>query len=197
MFDSSIPPDPFELFDRWYAHAESNGIAMPEAVALATATPDARPSVRMVLLKHVDERGFVIFTNYSSRKANELDANPHAALCFHWTELERQIRVTGTVQRVVSAESEAYFQSRARGSRIGAWASKQSRPLSDRGVLEAEVAELEERFGGGPIPLPPFWGGYRIEPDTIEFWQGRQDRLHDRCVYHRTDGSWRTERLYP
>lgn len=197
MFDFSTPADPIELFEEWFAHAGANGIPMPEAVALATSTPDGHPSVRMVLLKEVDARGFVFFTNYTSRKAKEVDANPHAALCFHWTELERQVRVTGTVHRVGPTESDAYFQSRPRGSRIGAWASRQSTPLSDRGVLEAKVAEVEKRFGEGHIPLPPFWGGYRIEPATIEFWQGRTDRLHDRCVYHRGEGGWRIERLYP
>jgi len=151
----------------------------------------------MVLLKGVDARGFVFFTNYGSRKAAELDANPHAALCFHWTELERQIRVNGSVTRISPAESDSYFQSRPRGSRLGAWASKQSTPLATREELEARVREVEERFGDGHVPLPPFWGGYRLEPDTIEFWQGHEDRLHDRLVYTRSGSSWRTERLYP
>ena len=197
MTDTSSTTDPIELFEAWFDHAGSNGIAMPEAVALATATPDGRPSVRMVLLKGVDAGGFVFFTNYGSRKAAELDANPRAALCFHWTELERQVRVNGSVTRISPAESDSYFQSRPRGSRLGAWASKQSTPLAAREELEARVREVEERFGDGHVPLPPFWGGYRLEPDTIEFWQGHEDRLHDRLVYHRAGSSWRTERLYP
>jgi pyridoxamine 5'-phosphate oxidase len=189
--------DPIELFQAWFEAATESGLFMPEAVALATATPDGRPSVRMVLLKEVDERGFVFFTNYESRKARELQANPHAALCFHWPVLERQVRVNGPVSRVTEEESYAYFRTRGRGSRIGAWASHQSRPLPERSELEQRVREMKERFTGDEVPLPPFWGGYRIAPESIEFWQGRADRLHDRLVFTREGEGWATERLYP
>jgi pyridoxamine 5'-phosphate oxidase len=145
----------------------------------------------------VDERGFVFFTNYGSRKASELEKNPQAALCFHWAELERQVRVTGAVERISPEESYAYFSSRGRGSRIGAWASKQSEPLPDRATLEDRVREAQQRFAEDDVPLPPFWGGYRIRPGTIEFWQGKADRLHDRLVFTRSGDAWTTERLYP
>lgn len=199
---TGIPPaaddaDPIELFRSWYEAAKSSGIILPESVALATATPDGRPSVRMVLLKEVDQRGFVFFTNYESRKAEEVEANPHAALCFHWPVLQRQVRVTGTVTRIAEDESRAYFRTRLKGSRIGAWASRQSRPLIDRSELEDRVREMKERFKGDDVPLPPFWGGYRIAPETIEFWQGRSDRLHDRLVFSRSEDDWSTRRLYP
>lgn len=189
--------DPIELFQTWYAAAEESGIFMPEAVALATSTADGRPSVRMVLLKGVDARGFVFFTNYESRKAAELEANPHAALCAHWAVHERQVRVTGPVARIGDDESYAYFRTRGRGSRLGAWASKQSRPLPERRELEERVEEMKARFPGDDVPLPPFWGGYRITPETIEFWQGRADRLHDRLVFSRGGARWTTQRLYP
>lgn len=189
--------DPIELFQSWYAAAEESGILHPEAMALATADAEGRPSVRTVLLKDVDEAGFVFFTNYESRKAGELDANPHAALCFHWAVHERQVRVTGSVERVTEEESLEYFRTRARGSRIGAWASLQSRPLDARETLESRVQEMKERFDGDDVPLPPYWGGYRIRPETIEFWQGRADRLHDRLVYQRDGEMWSTKRLYP
>ena len=189
--------NPLQLFREWLSVAEESGVHEANAIALATASPEGVPSVRMVLLKGVDEHGFVFYTNYESRKAGELEANPRTGFCIHWPVLERQIRVTGAVSRVSEEESFAYFDSRGRGSRIGAWASKQSRPLPERSELEGRVREMKERFGNGPVPLPPFWGGYRIVPDTIEFWQGRADRLHDRLVFTRTDGSWKTARLYP
>lgn len=197
-----IPPadadrDPIDLFQSWYDAAEQSGILHPEATALATADAEGRPSVRMVLLKQVDEAGFVFFTNYESRKAGELDANPHAALCFHWAVHERQVRVTGSVERVTEEESFEYFRTRGRGSRIGAWASLQSRRLDDRETLEGRVREMKERFDGEDVPLPPYWGGYRLTPETIEFWQGRADRLHDRLVFRRDGDGWETERLYP
>ena len=197
MPDAAADADPIELFVTWFRAAEESGILHPEAVALATATPDAHPSVRMVLLKDVDERGFVFFTNYESRKAGELDANPNAALCFHWAVHERQVRVTGSVSRVTEEESYAYYSTRGRGSRLGAWASKQSQPLGERAELEARVKEAKERFPGDNIPLPPFWGGYRIVPEVIEFWQGRADRLHDRLVFTAGPDGWSTKRLYP
>ena len=196
--DAAPDADPVELFRAWFAAAAEAGILLPESVALATATPQAVPSIRMVLLKGVDEHGFVFFTNYGSQKARELDANPVAALCFHWAVLQRQVRVSGPVERTSREESEAYFATRPLGSRIGAWASAQSRPLADRAELEGRVRDYTERFGDGSVPLPPFWGGYRLRPRRIEFWQGRMDRLHDRLVFTRgTDGSWSTERLYP
>ena len=189
--------DPIDLFAIWYEAAEESGIVMPEAVALATTKLDGAPSVRMVLLKSVDERGFVFFTNYGSRKASEIEKNPQAALCFHWAELERQVRVTGGVERISEHESYAYFSSRGRGSRIGAWASRQSEPLLDRTKLEDRVRTAQQRFADDDIPLPPFWGGYRICPEAIEFWQGKADRLHDRLVFTRDGDDWSTERLYP
>ncbi|MEX2467364.1 MAG: pyridoxamine 5'-phosphate oxidase [Gemmatimonadota bacterium] len=195
--DLDTTDDPIELFGRWFDAALERGIELPEAVALATATPDAHPSVRMVLLKDADEHGFTFFTNYESRKAEELEANPRAALCFHWKELDRQVRVTGAVTRISDEESYRYFVTRPEGSRIGAWASKQSRPLASRAELEARVAELEQRFEGRDIPLPPFWGGYRLQPDRIEFWQGRPDRLHDRIGFDRAEDGWQAVRLYP
>lgn len=189
--------DPIEMFGTWFDAARESGILLPESVALATATPAGVPSVRMVLLKGVDEHGFVFFTNYASRKSDEIEANPNAALCFHWAVHHRQVRVAGSVTRISEDESLAYFASRDRGSRIGAWASKQSQTLGERKELEERMREMEERFRGDEVPLPPFWGGYRIAPTTIEFWQGRADRLHDRLVFTRSGEGWSTQRLYP
>ncbi len=195
--EAAADRDPMELFKEWFTAAGESGIFMPEAMSLATATPDGAPSVRMVLLKTVDERGFVFYTNYGSRKAEELEANPRASLCFHWAILERQVRVEGPVERVSQEESFAYYSSRPRGSRIGAWASRQSKPLSARGELEERVRRFEEQYPGDEVPLPPFWGGYLLRPRVIEFWQGKASRLHDRLVFTRGDGGWRTMRLYP
>ncbi|MDT8342053.1 MAG: pyridoxamine 5'-phosphate oxidase [Longimicrobiales bacterium] len=197
--DPAGDEDPFDLFRDWYRTAEESGLFMPEAMALATASADGAPSARMVLLKDFDARGFTFYTNYESRKARELDENPRAALTLHWAVLERQVRIEGTVHRVSQAESLAYFRTRPRGSRIGAWASAQSRPLAARADLEARVRETEARFRGDAIPLPPFWGGYRVVPTLIEFWQGRADRLHDRWVFRRGDAeaAWTVERLHP
>jgi pyridoxamine 5'-phosphate oxidase len=197
-----IPPaaesaDPIELFATWFQAAQDAGILLPESVALATASPDGEPSARMVLLKHADSTGFVFFTNYGSQKSRELDANPRAALCFHWAVLQRQVRVTGVVARVTADESSAYFATRARGSQIGAWASKQSQELERREDLERRVQDLELEFAGREVPPPPFWGGYRLSPERIEFWQGRADRLHDRLVFTRAPGGWTASRLYP
>lgn len=169
---------------------------MPEAMALATATPDGRPSVRMVLLKSADEHGFAFFTNYESRKGGELAANPHAALLFHWQPLGRQIRVEGGVERLPTEESDAYFRTRPLGSRHAAWASPQSRPLDSRAELEELNADAAERFGED-VPLPPHWGGFRLQPEAYEFWQHRDDRLHDRIRYQRENGGWRRRRLGP
>ncbi len=189
--------DPVALFHTWFQDAIRGGIYLPESVALGTATPDGKPSVRLVLLKGYDERGFVFFTNYQSRKAAEMDANPEATLVFHWAILQRQVRLEGTVQKITKEESEAYFHSRGRGSQIGAWASEQSRPLANRGELEERVRRYEAEFKGGEIPLPPFWGGYRLTPRSVEFWQGRANRLHDRIKFVRDKGRWDRLRLYP
>jgi pyridoxamine 5'-phosphate oxidase len=189
--------DPIELFKEWFDAAAESGLFLPEAAALATASPDGTPSVRMVLLKTLDARGFVFYTNYESRKAAELEANPRAALCFHWAVLERQVRVEGRVERVSTDESFAYYSTRPRGSRIGAWASRQSEPLPSREALEERVRRFEREYPGEVVPLPPFWGGYLLRPETIEFWQGKADRLHERLSFRRVEGRWETVRLYP
>jgi pyridoxamine 5'-phosphate oxidase len=188
---------PLPLFARWFKEAERAGIFLPESMALATATPDGKPSVRFVLLKGYDEDGFVFYTNYGSRKATELDENPEASLIFHWTILQRQVRLEGSVERVSEGESEAYFHSRVRGSQVGAWASAQSEEMEGRETLEGLVKEYEKKFKGSEVPLPPFWGGYRLKPRTIEFWQGRANRLHDRIKYIREGEGWGRIRLYP
>ncbi len=195
--EGDLDPDPVVQFLGWFDAAVAAGLVEPNAMTLATAGPDGRPSARMVLLKGVDQAGFVFFTNYGSRKGRELDANPRAALVFWWGELQRQVRVEGRVERTGRQESAAYFRSRPVGARLGAWASEQSRVIGGRAVLEERVAELAERFGDD-VPLPPFWGGYRVVPDAVEFWQGRPDRLHDRLRYRRRpDGGWTVERLAP
>ena len=189
---------PHVQFERWFAEAVEAGLPAPEQMALATADTAAVPSLRMVLLKGYDARGFVFFTNRESRKGRELDVNPRAAAVLYWEPLHRQVRVEGAVERVQEEESLAYFRTRPRGSRIGAWASPQSAPLPSRAELERRVTEIEARFEGEEeLPLPPFWGGYRIVADAIEFWQGRATRLHDRVRYELRAGSWRRERLGP
>ena len=195
--ESSLRPDPVAQFRGWFEDAIAADLHEPNAMTLATATPDGRPSARVVLLKGYDERGFVFYTNYEGRKGKEIERNPHVALVFYWGELERQVRIEGRASRVSESESDAYYASRPRGSRLGAWASEQSRPVEGRGVLEARLRELERDYEGENIPRPPFWGGYRVEPEAVEFWQGRENRLHDRLVYRRSDEGWEIERLQP
>ncbi len=195
--DLAAGDDPVALFGEWFRAAEESGILLPETMILSTCTPAGRPSARAVLLKRWNRDGFVFFTNYGSRKAKELDENPLAALLFHWPILERQVRIEGTVERISEEESAAYFRTRSRGSRVGAWASRQSKTLPERSALEESVNKIKQRFAGQEIPLPSFWGGYRVTPESIEFWQGRANRLHDRISYHRAEDGWHTERLWP
>jgi pyridoxamine 5'-phosphate oxidase len=198
LHEADVDPDPIRQFQAWFEEAKRTTITLPEAMTLATATADAVPSARLVLLKRVDQDGFVFFTNHGSRKARELSENPRAALVLYWDPLGRQVRVEGRVERVPEDESAAYFATRPRAARLSAWASKQSEPVEGRGVLEAEVARLAGEFGDDDIPLPPFWGGYRVVPDLVEFWQHREDRLHDRLRYRReAGGGWVVERLSP
>jgi len=197
----STTEDPIALFEAWMEEAAKTEPNDPNAVCLATATPDGRPSARMVLLKGVDQErpggGFVFYTNLESRKGGELAANPQAAMCFHWKTLQRSVRVEGCIQPVSAAEADAYYASRARGSRIGAWASKQSRPLESRFALEKAVAEQTLRFGIGEIPRPDYWSGFRLLPARIELWRDMPFRLHERRVFHRTAEGWALEMLYP
>ncbi len=195
--ERQVNPDPVRQFARWYRDAVDSGIVEAKAMTLATATPGGIPSARMVLLKGFDERGFVFFTNYQSRKAAELEANPRAALVFYWAPLHRQVRIGGTIERVTRRETEDYFRTRPRGSQLSAWASHQSWPVESRGVLEARLEELRAQYVGGPIPPPPDWGGYRLLPATIEFWQGHPNRLHDRLLYTHSRSGWHIERLQP
>jgi pyridoxamine 5'-phosphate oxidase len=190
-------PDPLAQFRAWFEEALAADLHEPNAMVLATATPDGKPSARVVLLKGFDERGFVFYTNYEGRKGREIGRNPHAALVFYWGELERQVRIEGRVGRVSERESDAYYASRPRGSRLGAWASEQSRVVGGREVLEGRIRDLEAEYEGREVPRPAFWGGYRVEPEVVEFWQGRESRLHDRISYRRGDGGWEIERLQP
>lgn len=190
-------PDPVAAFREALERAAKREPVEATAVVLATATPDGRPSARVVLLKGVDERGFTFYTNFGSRKARELEANPRAALCVYWESIEQQIRVEGRVERTTPEESDAYFASRHRMSQIGAWASRQSEPLDSRARLLGRAAQAEARFLGRSVPRPPFWGGYRLIPDRIEFWWNQLHRLHDRVAYTREGERWKTERLYP
>lgn len=195
--ENSLDPDPIAQFKIWFEEARAAGELDPDAMTLATSTRRGEVSARIVLLRGLSEGGFVFFTNYDSRKGREIDENARAAIVFYWATLNRQVRVEGSVQRVDQYESEAYFRTRPRGSQIGAWASPQSSEIENRKVLEAMVGDLERRFADREVPLPPNWGGYRVIHESIEFWQGRESRLHDRIVYRRLKDGWKTARLAP
>jgi pyridoxamine 5'-phosphate oxidase len=197
LTENDLARDPFRQFDKWFQEAEAAKIAEPNAMTLSTATREGRPSGRTVLLKGVDGRGFVFFSNYESRKGRELHENPAAALLFPWVALERQVIVEGPVAKVPREESETYFQSRPRASQLAAWISQQSSILPGRSVLEDGMKMLEEKYAGREVPLPPHWGGWRLAPETVEFWQGRRSRLHDRLRYRRNQDGWLIERLAP
>ena len=197
LSESEAGDDPFALFRTWFDQALAAGIAEPNAFVLATANEHGVPAARLVLLKALDDRGFTFFTNYDSRKGREMDANPHVAMVFPWHALERQVRIEGTVEKVTAAESDEYFANRPLGSRLGAWASAQSAVIPDREFLERRHAELKEKYPDGNVPRPPNWGGYRVLPTAIEFWQGRPSRLHDRILFTRRNGTWIKERLAP
>ncbi|MGM3306379.1 pyridoxamine 5'-phosphate oxidase [Anabaena sp. WFMT] len=196
--ENQIDPNPFIQFKTWFDQATAAQLPEPNAMTLATCTPDGKPSARMVLLKDFDERGFVLFTNYNSHKGQELTANPHAALVFWWAELERQVRIVGTVEKISKEESDGYFEIRPPHSRLGAWASNQSEVIAGREVLERQLQEFQRKYENQEVPRPPHWGGFRVIPQEIEFWQGRSSRLHDRLLYtHLDNGSWKIERLSP
>ena len=200
--EADVAAEPIRQFERWFAEATQAELPEPNAMTLSTVDPTGRPSARIVLLKNADDRGFVFFTNFESRKGRELSANPRAALLFFWPELERQVRIEGVTAPLDTAESAAYFASRPRASQLGAWASPQSEPIAGRSALMARFAEVEAKYAspGGAVPCPPYWGGYRLDPDTIEFWQGRASRLHDRIRYRRKPvepGAWVIDRLAP
>jgi pyridoxamine 5'-phosphate oxidase len=196
--EEDVDPDPLRQFADWFHQAHAAGVPAPEAAAVATAAADGAPSVRMVLVKQADEHGFVFYTNYESRKGRELTENPRAALMFYWADLGRAVRITGPVQRTRPEETAAYVRTRGRGSQLSALASPQSRPVDSRAALEQRVAALQDRYGDGELPLPATWGGFRLIPEKVEFWQNRDDRLHDRLLYtRRPDGSWQLERLAP
>jgi pyridoxamine 5'-phosphate oxidase len=197
LLEADLAADWTSQFARWFAEATAAGLPEPNAMIVSTADAAARPSARTVLLKGYDERGFVFFTNYTSRKGTEVLANPAASLVFPWFPMQRQVLITGAVEQVDRAETEAYFATRPRGSQLGAWASPQSRVLADRAEVEAALAATVERFGEGPIPPPPHWGGLRVVPETVEFWQGRTNRLHDRLRFRRAAEGWAVERLAP
>jgi pyridoxamine 5'-phosphate oxidase len=193
----ALSQDPLEQFEHWFAEAKRAGVEVPEAMTLATADAEGAPSARMVLLKGAGEDGFVFYTGYGSRKSKELEQNPSAALVFYWRPLGRQVRVEGSVERVSEAESAGYFATRPRGSQLAAWASHQSQPLESREELERRYAELEREYADRDVPLPPHWGGYRLHPEAIEFWEHRENRLHDRIRYTRAREGWKVERLSP
>lgn len=197
MLDA-LGPDPFDVFEEWFDHASGQGQPEPDAMAVATSTPTGHVSVRFVLLRGFDRRGFVFYTNRKSRKGDELAINPRIAIAFRWQVVDRQVRLAGTAEMVADDESDAYFSARPRGSQLSAWASDQSRPIASRDELDRRLADVDRRFAGGVVPRPPWWGGYRVVPDEFEFWQQGQFRLHDRFQYRlAADGTWSSERLSP
>jgi pyridoxamine 5'-phosphate oxidase len=195
--EESVDKNPFVQFEKWFSDAQNAKVLEPNSMILATVDKENRPNIRAVLLKIFDEKGFVFFSNYQSDKAKEIEANPHVALEFLWLDLERQIRVIGKCEKISTTESIAYFMKRSRESRIGAWVSNQSKIISSRKILEMHVAKMKEKFSSGEVPLPDFWGGYRVVPNKIEFWQGRESRLHDRILYTQEQGNWYITRLAP
>lgn len=197
LLENQAPGDPFVLFDHWFQEATAAGLPLPEAMTLATVTHDGGPAARVVLLKAVENGGFVFYTNYESRKGEELAENPYAALCFFWHELHEQVRVEGPCHPVSEEEGDAYFATRPRMSQIGAWASDQSQPLESRQTFEARLEQVEKRFEGQEVPRPPHWSGFRVRPERIEFWRGIENRLHERTLYWDDDGTWRKVLLYP
>lgn len=197
LSSKDLDPDPLVQFEKWFVEARDSGLNNSNALSLATVGTDGMPSIRTVLLKAFDRKGFVFYTNYGSRKAHEIDANPQAAMLFHWLELDRQVKIQGRVSRVSTSESLKYFASRPRGSQIGAWCSEQSSPLGSRTLLVQAYESMKKKFADGEVPLPDFWGGYRVEPSCIEFWQGRENRLHDRFEYLREGDAWSIQRLAP
>lgn len=193
-----LNPDPFQQFERWFKDTEEAGYRMPNTMTLATVSPDGQPSMRLVLLKFFDSRGFVFYTNYGSKKAKDIEHNPKVALHFPWHDLDRQVRITGKAERVSTAESMKYFLTRPKGSQVGAWVSNQSSVISSRQMLMSEFEKLKRKFENKEVPLPSFWGGYRVIPDSFEFWQGQESRLHDRFLYSlQESGEWLIERLAP
>lgn len=197
LLESDVDPDPFRQFSVWFDQATKSGIIEPNAMSHATVSPNGQPSIRIVLLKGIDERGFIFYTNYESRKGKEMATNPKSALLFFWGELERQIRIEGTIEKISTASSKAYFDSRPEGSRVGAWSSNQSEIVASRDELEEQFEDNRKRFEGKDIPMPEYWGGYRLVPTIFEFWQGRGRRMHDRIRFSEVDGAWKIDRLSP